>query len=90
MVKNIVFKQFLPHIFVAVFFILLSLIYFQPNLEGKVLQQSDISQWRGMAEESFEYHKTNPHEKSARSGSMFSEMPSYHFSAVDKRFENLA
>jgi hypothetical protein len=82
MVKNIVFKQFLPHIFVAVFFILLSLIYFQPVLEGKVLQQSDISQWRGMAEESFEFHKTNPHEKSAWSGSMFSGMPSYHFGAV--------
>lgn len=75
-------KAFVPHILAILFFLVLTLIYFQPILDGKTLQQGDISQWRGMAQELAEFDKNTENAKSAWSGSMFSGMPSYHFNVV--------
>jgi hypothetical protein len=74
-----VFKRLAPHILVVVVFIALALIYFKPTLEGKALQQSDMSQWRGAVQEITESAKNTPASKIAWSNSMFSGMPSYHF-----------
>ncbi|MDR0413456.1 MAG: YfhO family protein [Dysgonamonadaceae bacterium] len=63
----------LPHLGVIVLFFLLILIYFRPAFEGKVLQQGDMTQFRGMAQELVSYG-----EPSGWTGSMFSGMPSYH------------
>ncbi|MDR1372014.1 MAG: hypothetical protein LBJ17_02655 [Dysgonamonadaceae bacterium] len=73
-----VIRQFLPHITAVMLFILLSFGYFKPLLDGKVIQQHDLDQWRGMAQELAEYSKNNPNAQSAWTGSMFSGMPSYH------------
>ncbi|HSP40560.1 MAG TPA: hypothetical protein VLN46_03940, partial [Gillisia sp.] len=44
-------KGFLPHIFVLLGFIILSLAYFNPVLQGKQIFQSDIVQYIGMAKQ---------------------------------------
>jgi hypothetical protein len=68
-----VLNQFVLHTGVLVFFFLIVLIYFYPAFEGKILQQGDINQFKGMAQELVEYDKP-----SGWTGSMFSGMPSYH------------
>ncbi|GHT75647.1 membrane protein [Bacteroidia bacterium] len=83
MLKNISFyKSFLPHILAIIFFVFLTLVYFQPQLDGKTLHQEDISQWQGMAHELFKYNETTKDAQSVWSGSMFSGMPSYHFGVI--------
>jgi hypothetical protein len=77
-----ILKYWWPHTLVVVIFIALVLLYFSPQLEGKILQQSDISQWQGMVQELNEFSKNNPGGRAAWSGSMFSGMPSYHFGGV--------
>jgi hypothetical protein len=44
-------KKFLPHLLVLVGFIIVSLFYFSPVLQGKKIFQSDIVQYIGMAKE---------------------------------------
>ena len=44
-------KKILPHLIAVVSFIIISLVYFSPLLQGKKLFQSDIVQYRGMARE---------------------------------------
>jgi len=65
-------KSCVPHIGVVFGFFLLVLIYFYPAFEGKVIQQTDIVNYAGMAHELEEYGKP-----SGWTGSMFSGMPSY-------------
>ena len=48
MVKNLL-KSALPHIIAIAVFALVAIIYCHPALEGKVLQQSDNIQWKGMS-----------------------------------------
>jgi hypothetical protein len=48
MVKNIL-KSALPHLIAVAIFALVAIIYCRPALEGKVLQQSDNIQWKGMS-----------------------------------------
>lgn len=48
MVKNI-FKSVLPHLIAIAIFALVASIYCKPALEGKVLQQEDNTQWKGMS-----------------------------------------
>jgi hypothetical protein len=66
-------KSSLPHIGALMLFFLLILIYFYPAFEGKILQQGDITNFKGMSQELVEYGKP-----SGWTGSMFSGMPSYH------------
>ncbi len=77
-----ILKKLLPHLLVILGFIAIVLIYFQPTLEGKVLQQSDIQQWKGMAQELYKTAETTQDFRSAWSGSMFSGMPSFQFCAM--------
>ena len=44
-------KKFLPHTLVFVGFIIISLAYFNPVLQGKKIFQSDIMQYIGMAKQ---------------------------------------
>ena len=74
--KNI-FRSILPHAGAILIFFVLILVYFYPAFEGKVLQQGDITQFKGMSQELVEYGKTSGR-TSGWTGSMFSGMPSYH------------
>jgi hypothetical protein len=63
----------LPHVCAFALFLLLTLVYFYPVFEGKILQQGDITNYQGMAHELEEYGKP-----SGWTGTMFGGMPSYH------------
>ena len=52
-------KPFFIHFFVAVFFIIASVAYFSPVLQGKILYQNDIAQYTGMAKEQNDFRKKN-------------------------------
>ena len=45
------FQKFLPHLLAFFGFVILSLVYFYPVLQGKQISQSDIVQYTGMAKE---------------------------------------
>ncbi len=78
--KSII-KKFIPHIISIVLFIIISLIYFYPAAEGKVLQQSDIQNFKGMSEEIKDYRdKTG--EEALWTNSMFGGMPAFQISVV--------
>ncbi|WP_088341248.1 YfhO family protein [Robiginitalea sediminis] len=77
---NLRFKQFLTHFFVLVFFALAALAYFHPVLQGKVIYQSDIVQFRGMAREQEDFRdKTG--EEPYWTNSAFGGMPTYQLGA---------
>jgi hypothetical protein len=48
-------RAFFVHFFVTVFFVIVALAYFHPVLQGKVIEQSDIVQFTGMAKEQNDY-----------------------------------
>ncbi|MBN2819303.1 MAG: YfhO family protein [Bacteroidales bacterium] len=68
---------------IILLFLLISLAYFYPQLEGKVLQQPDISHHMGMSKELVDYRK-NTGEEAIWTGSMFSGMPGYMISTLYK------
>jgi len=49
--------------------------YMPELLDGKIVNQSDISGWKGMAQEAVSYNKANPDDKTAWTNSMFGGMP---------------
>ena len=46
-----ILNKFYPHLLAVLGFVLVSLIYFYPVIQGKALYQSDIAQYTGMAKE---------------------------------------
>lgn len=70
------FKKLLPHGIAIVVFLLVAVIYCRPVLQGKVLQQHDVTQWKAMAQNSFEYKEKYGHFPLWTNG-MFSGMPAY-------------
>ncbi len=49
--------------------------YMPELLDGKIVNQSDISGWKGMAHEALEHNKAYPDDPTAWTGSMFGGMP---------------
>jgi len=80
MLKSI-FKSALPHIIAVAIFAIVAIIYCKPALEGKVLQQSDITQWKGMAQDAMVYAEKNGNSP-LWTNSMFGGMPSYQITGV--------
>jgi hypothetical protein len=81
--KNLNFKKILPHLIAVIIFLIVAVIYCKPALQGKVVQQSDIQGWRGMAQQSFEFKDKYGHYP-LWTNSMFSGMPAYQI-AFDPR-----
>lgn len=73
--NKVIFKKILPYAVAVVVFIVLSIIYVSPVLDGKVLHSSDGVGWKGQYQECKEYNETGHY--SFWTGSMFSGMPSY-------------
>ncbi len=74
-------KKFLTHTAVIAFMLTVNVVYFSPMFfKGQILQQSDIIQWRGGAEELIQYKTKNNGKQSFWTNSMFSGMPSYFVS----------
>jgi len=73
--KNLLRKSG-PYIIVVALFLLISVIYFSPVLEGKKLQSSDGTQFKGMSKEIVDYRAATGKE-ALWSNNMFSGMPAY-------------
>ena len=65
-----------PHLIAVLVFILISVLYFPPMFQGKVLDQSDTKGYLGMSKEITDYKKQTG-EDALWTNSMFSGMPSY-------------
>jgi len=74
-------RRFLPHILVIVSFVALSAIFFYPAFGGQQLVQSDITMFRGMAQEIVAFRKMFGIEP-LWTNSMFSGMPAYQISVI--------
>ncbi len=74
------YKEFLPHIIVFVLFIIISLAYFSPVLQGKKIFQSDIVQYTGMAKQQNDFRKATG-EETYWTNSAFGGMPTYQLGA---------
>ncbi len=72
-------KKYLPYLLAILSFIVVSLAYFYPVLEGKELFQSDIAQFRGMASEVREFREQNG-EEPYWTNRAFGGMPTYQLS----------
>ncbi|GGW26025.1 YfhO family protein [Arenibacter certesii] len=73
-------RAFFIHFFVTLFFIIVALAYFHPVLQGKVIEQSDIVQFTGMAKEQNDFRK-NTGEEPYWTNSAFGGMPTYQLGA---------
>lgn len=81
--KNISFKQVLPYLSAIAIFVVITLAYFSPLLEGKKLKQSDINQWKGMSKEISDFRESTG-EEALWTNSMFGGMPAYQISVEYK------
>ena len=75
------FKSALPHLIAVAIFAIVAIVYCKPALEGKVLQQTDITQWKGMAQDAMNY-KDQYGITPLWSNSMFGGMPAYQTTGV--------
>jgi hypothetical protein len=74
--KNFDWKKLLPHAIAIAIFLVVALMYCKPALQGKVLQQNDITQWKGMAKDIYDF-KAKHGEAPLWTNGMFSGMPGY-------------
>ncbi len=76
-------QKYIPYFIAIIIFILLSVIYFEPLFEGKVVQQGDVVNHKGMSKE-IRDHRAKYGEEPLWSNSMFGGMPAYQTSVVYK------
>ncbi len=68
-----------PYLIAIIFFMVITLIYFSPILEGKKIKQSDIVHFKGMSKEIVDYRDSTGDEP-LWTNSMFGGMPAYQIS----------
>ncbi len=73
-------QKFYPHALAIFGFIIISLIYFYPVLEGKKLAQSDIQQFTGMAKEQNDF-RASENAEPYWTNAAFGGMPTYQLGA---------
>lgn len=81
--KNFSWKSIIPHAIAVAVFLIITLLYCLPALKGKVLEQHDTIQWKGMAEQSLQVQK-NTGDLPLWNVSMFSGMPNYQIALEGK------
>jgi hypothetical protein len=72
-------KAWMPAIIAVVLFLLISVVYFSPLLENKVLRQTDIMNFEGASKEIAD-HREKFGEEPLWTNSMFGGMPAYQIS----------
>jgi hypothetical protein len=70
------FRKILPHLIAVLLFLIIAVIYCKPALEGQVLQQHDITQWKGAMHQS-EVVKEQYGHAPLWTNSMFGGMPTF-------------
>ncbi|MEI6488346.1 MAG: YfhO family protein [Bacteroidota bacterium] len=74
--KNLNLKTILPIVAALVIFIVLTFGYFAPLMKGKVIEQSDMMQNKGMSKEIVDFREKY-HSEPLWTNSMFGGMPAY-------------
>ncbi|WP_029034913.1 YfhO family protein [Salinimicrobium terrae] len=77
---NLSLKKVFPHVFVVLGFIVVSLAYFYPVLQGKEIFQSDIAQYIGMSRQQTEF-RAETGEEPYWTDAAFGGMPTYQLGA---------
>jgi hypothetical protein len=73
---NSFLKKATPHLIAAALFLIIAIVYCQPALQGKVMNQHDVIGWRGMSQQSVEFKEKYGHFP-LWTNSLFSGMPAY-------------
>jgi len=77
------YKKYLPYLIAMLSFAAAAYLFTPQVLQKKVVNQSDIASWRGMANEIITYNEANPDKDPALwTNSMFSGMPATSISVV--------
>lgn len=71
--------RLIPPITAIIIFLVITLVYFAPLLEGKKVQQGDIRNWTGMSKEIVDF-RAKTGEEPLWTNSMFGGMPAYQIS----------
>jgi len=74
------FKRFLPHLLILLGFIVVSLAYFSPVLQGKTIYQNDIVQFIGMSKQQKDF-KAETGQETYWTNAAFGGMPTYQLGA---------
>lgn len=74
--KKGLFARLLPHLIAFVVFLLVAVLYCQPALEGKVVNQSDVTHWKGAIHQSQQYQETHG-QYPLWTNALFSGMPAF-------------
>jgi hypothetical protein len=78
-----IWQRVQPHALAIGIFLLVSVFYCLPALQGLIVNQSDLIGWKGMAQQSFEFkekHWSFP----IMDQQLFSGMPAYQVAARSK------
>jgi len=73
------FKGAVPHLVALAAFLIITVLYFQPLLQGKKIYQGDIVNYKGMSQELVE-HRAETGEEALWTNRMFGGMPAYQIS----------
>lgn len=75
------FRKNWPHFAVVGFILILTAIFYQPQLDGMRLKQHDVEQWMGMSNETYQYRDMSG-EEPLWTNSMFGGMPTMQISIL--------
>ena len=81
--KKVPIKRIIPYLVAIILFIIISLAYLNPLLEGKKLRQDDITRHKGMSKEVVDFREKTG-EEALWTNSMFGGMPAYNISVKYK------
>ncbi len=81
--KKGIFLQLLPHLIAVAVFLIVAVVYCKPALEGKVVQQNDITQWKGSIQQSEVYREAHGHYP-LWTNALFSGMPTFQIGGVNE------
>ena len=84
--KSSFLKNAAPHLLAIGIFLIVAVIYCQPALQGKVVDQEDMVGYKGMAQQSFEYKEKYGHFP-LWTNSLFGGMPAFAV-AMDSKYGN--
>ncbi|MFH4965299.1 YfhO family protein [Gaetbulibacter sp. M235] len=73
-------KRILPHLLILIGFVIISLLYFSPVIQGKQIFQSDIMQYIGMSKQLTDF-RAETGEETYWTNSAFGGMPTYQLGA---------
>lgn len=79
-----ILRKCLPYLLIVAGFTVIAYLYAPYVLQGKLVNQSDISSWKGMSHEILEHNEAHPDDPALWTGSMFGGMPATQISVQYK------